>query len=300
MWIVFFITITILLILDLGIFSKHNDVISFKSSIKLSLFYITFACLFGIWIAFSMGHEAGEEYFNGFLIEKVLSIDNIFVISMIFKFFDIQQRFQHRVLFWGILSVIVMRGIMIYSGSILIAKFSWILYIFGAFLVLTGIKMLYHHDRVFKPQENVVIKYAKKHLNISEDPGSESKFWFSKGRRVYFTKLFLALVSIESVDLVFALDSIPAIFAITNNTYVIYTSNIFAILGLRALYFCLSGAVEKFKYLKYSLALILVFVGIKIFLVHFIGPIPSYITLGVTCLTLLSGIAISLYKKNEL
>ncbi|MES2215616.1 MAG: TerC/Alx family metal homeostasis membrane protein [Pseudomonadota bacterium] len=294
MWLVFFAVVTTLMIFDLGMFGTKNREMNFASSAKLSVFYIVSACIFGMWIAYSIGTQEAGEYFNGYLIEKALSLDNIFVISIIFKFFDIKSERQHRVLFWGILSVIVLRGAMIYSGAVLIEKFDWILYVFGTLLILTGVKILYTINSEFRPENNIVIKLAKKYLNISNDPSQKDRFWFRQNNKLYFTDLFLALLTIEAMDLLFALDSIPAIFAITDNIYIVYTSNIFAILGLRALYFCLSDLVERFKYLKYSLAIVLMFIGSKIFLVHFFGKIPTLLSLGITFAILLGGVLASL------
>lgn len=286
-------------IFDLGVLSKRNNIINFQSSLKLSLLYIGVGCLFGLWIYYELGSQSSAEYFNAFFIEKALALDNIFVISIIFRYFDIKLQAQHRVLFWGILSVIVLRGIMIYFGAILIEQFEWILYIFGIFLILTGIKILVTTNHKFDPSNNFIIKIARKYLNISDAPEMRSKFWFIKDNKTYFTYTFLALILIEIMDLIFALDSIPAVFAITHDIYIVYTSNIFAILGLRALYFCLADLVERFQYLKYSLGLVLIFIGSKIFIIHIIEKIPSSTSLFITFAILMIGVLASLLKQKR-
>lgn len=295
-WIIFYTVISTLLILDLGIVHKKNTVMSFKESIVFSLFYFTIACLFGIYIYYNMGADSTREYYTCFLIEKAMSLDNIFVISIIFQFFNIPQKYQHRVLFFGIIGVIAFRAVMIYGGIILINKFSWLLYIFAVVLIATGIKTFYVSHKTFDIQNSYIYKSIIKNLNVTATLEGD-RFFVTKNKRLYFTPLFISLVLIEAIDLVFAIDSIPAIFAITNDAYIIYTSNIFAILGLRALFFCLAEIVERFNYIKYSLALILIFIGFKIFIHHYIA-IPPYISLTVTIILLLLGVITSIIKKN--
>ena len=296
-WIVFSVIIIALLALDLGVFNKKDHVISLRESILVSSFYILIACAFGIFIFYKMGAQSGKEYFTGFVLEKAMSLDNIFVISIIFTFFKIPPKFQHRVLFWGILGVIFLRGIMIGMGASLIAHFEWVLFIFAAILIYTGIKTLYISNK--KPldiKDMLIYKFLSKKMNVTSEIES-NKFFIRKNKKLYATPLFMALATVEAMDLVFAIDSIPAIFAITQNTYIVYTSNIFAILGLRALFFLLSDIVERFRYIKYSLALILILIGIKIFIAHFIY-IPTYVPLVLTVgLLLLGGFASVLIKK---
>lgn len=295
-WIIFYTVIFALLILDLGIVHKKNTVMSFKESVLFSLFYFGIACLFGIYVYYNTGADHAREYYTCFLIEKAMSLDNIFVISIIFQFFKIPGKYQHRVLFFGIIGVIIFRAIMIYGGIILINKFAWLLYIFAVILIATGIKTFYVSHKTFDIQNSYIYKSIVKNLNIT--PSLEGdKFFVKRNNKLYFTPLFISLVLIEAIDLVFAIDSIPAIFAITNDIFIIYTSNIFAILGLRALFFCLAEIVERFSYIKYSLALILIFIGFKIFIHHYIA-IPAYVSLTVTITLLLFGIIASIIRKN--
>lgn len=297
-WAVFGTIVITLLILDLGVLNKRDHVMTLGQSLSLSLFYITIACCFGMYIHYAIGASPAHDYFTGFLLEKAMSLDNIFVISIIFSFFKIPLKYQHRVLFWGILGVIILRAIMISAGAVLLAKFSWLLFIFGAILIVTGIKTLYlANNHSFDINDMYVYKLLKKKLNIYPELVG-NKFIVVENRKVFATPLLMALITIEFMDLVFAIDSIPAIFAITQNTFIVYTSNIFAILGLRALFFCLADIVERFKYIKYSLALILILIGVKIFVGHFID-IPKYIPLVVTLALLVLGVLVSLVMKNR-
>lgn len=294
-WLIFSIIIIGLLIYDLGFAHKDNQVITFKQSVYASLFYIIIACIFGIFILVDMGNDRAAEYFTCYFIEKAMSLDNIFIILMIFQFFSVPLIYQHRILFFGVLGVIVFRGIMIYLGVILIAKFSWLLYIFAVILVITGIKIFYISKENFNIQESYIYKILQKCLNLTNKIDGDRYFIRDNGK-ISATPLFAALVIIETMDVIFALDSIPAIFAITQDSFVIYTSNIFAILGLRSLFFCLANVIERFSYVKYSLALILILIGIKIFASHFIN-IPTYLSLIFTLAILFSGIFASLVKK---
>lgn len=297
-WAVFGTIVITLLILDLGVLNKRDHVMTLGQSLSLSLFYITIACCFGMYIHYAIGASPAHDYFTGFLLEKAMSLDNIFVISIIFSFFKIPLKYQHRVLFWGILGVIILRAIMISAGAVLLAKFSWLLFIFGAILIVTGIKTLYlANNHSFDINDMYVYKLLKKKLNIYPELVG-NKFIVVENSKVFATPLLMALITIEFMDLVFAIDSIPAIFAITQNTFIVYTSNIFAILGLRALFFCLADIVERFKYIKYSLALILILIGVKIFAGHFID-IPKYLPLVVTFVLLVLGVLVSLVMKNR-
>ena len=292
-WIIFSAVIITLLILDLGLFNKKDQVISLKESLALSIFYISIACLFGLYIYYELGAQSTREYFTGFLLEKAMSLDNIFVISIIFSFFQIPLKYQHRVLFWGILGVIILRAIMISAGATLLANFEWVLFIFAAILIATGVKtfMMAEHESI-EIKDMYIYKLLKSKLNIHPKLVG-NKFIIIKNKKLFFTPLFMALITVETMDVVFAIDSIPAIFAVTQDTYIVYTSNIFAILGLRALFFLLADIVERFKYIKYSLALILILIGIKIFVAHFIH-IPTYIPLVVTIGLLVLGVLISI------
>jgi len=304
MWAGFLTLVATLLILDLGVLHKKNAEIGVAESLKLSGFYFALAMLFGGWVTWQMGPTSGLEYFTGFFVEWSLSLDNVFAISMIFTYFAVPRKYQHRVLFWGILGVIVMRGLMIGLGAALVAEFQWILYIFGAFLVFTGIKMLWMADKEENFGENPVLLFVKKRMRVTADLDGQ-KFFVTRpdpttGKMVrWATPLFLCLVLVEAVDLIFAVDSVPAIFAITQDPSIVYTSNIFAILGLRSLYFALAAMIHRFKYLKYALALVLVFVGTKIFLVGFIGKMPAWFSLGVTVSLIAGGVLYSLWKTRN-
>jgi tellurite resistance protein TerC len=257
------------------------------------------------WVWWYMGSQSGMDYYTGFLIEKSLSMDNVFVIALIFTFFAIPRQYQHRVLFWGILGVIVLRAIMIGLGATLVSQFSWVLYLFGAFLIFTGIKMWIIADHVPDIANNPLLRFLKRHMRVTDGLRGNA-FWVQEpdpasGKVVRFaTPLLLALVLVEFVDLVFAVDSVPAIFAITTDPFIVYTSNIFAILGLRALYFALAAMIHRFKYLKYALALVLVFIGAKIFLVGITGKIPPAISLSVTFGLIAGGVLVSLWKTRGL
>lgn len=298
-WIIFAVIIAALLIFDLGFFCKEGHVMSFRESLFLSMFYITIGCVFGIYVFYQMGSEASHEYYAGFLLEKAMALDNIFVISIIFKFFAVPIKYQHRVLFWGILGVIVLRAIMIFLGSALLAKFSWLLFVFGAILIATGIKTwVMDHEEPVNIKDMWIYKYLSSHFEIY--PKIESgKFFVKVNSKTAMTPLFMALIMIEFMDLIFAIDSLPAIFAITQNSFVIYTSNIFAILGLRALFFLLAQINERFKLVKYALALILVLIGSKIFINEFI-EIPKFFVLIVIAALLIGAMILSvIHDKRE-
>ena len=302
-WLVFIGTVVTLLALDLGVLHKDDQEIGVRESLFLSAGYIGMALLFGAWVWWYLGAQSGTEYFTGFLIEKSLSMDNVFVIALIFTYLAIPRQYQHRVLFWGILGVIVLRAIMIGLGAALVSEFSWILYVFGVFLVFTGIKMWIVADHMPDIANNPLLKFLRKRMRVT--PQVEGNAFFvhrsdpATGRTVrWATPLFLALCLVEFIDLVFAVDSVPAIFAITNDPFIVYTSNIFAILGLRALYFALAAMIHRFKYLKYALALVLVFIGTKIFLVGIVGKFPPAISLTVTFGLIAGGVIVSLWKTR--
>ncbi len=302
-WFVFIGIVLTLLILDLGVLHKDQRDIGVKESFALSAGYILIAVLFGSWVWWEMGSEAGMNYMTGFFVEKTLALDNIFVISLIFSYFAIPKQYQYRVLFWGIIGVVVLRGIMIGVGATLVSQFSWILYIFGAFLILTGIKMLFVSSHEKDMGDNRLIKFLRKRMRVTDELHGHSFFVRKQnpasGRAVlYATPLFLALVMVEFVDIVFAVDSVPAIFAITTDPYIVYTSNIFAILGLRALYFALAAMMHRFAYLKYALSAVLIFIGGKIFWNQLVGKMDPSISLSVTLAILASGIIFSLLKTK--
>jgi tellurite resistance protein TerC len=302
-WLTFVGIVVALLAFDLGVLHKDDKEIGVRESLLLSAGYISAALIFGAWVWWYLGAQSGMDYYTGFMIEKSLSMDNVFVIALIFSFFAIPRQYQHRVLFWGILGVIVLRAIMIGLGATLVSQFSWVLYLFGAFLIFTGIKMWIIADHVPDIAHNPLLKFLKRHMRVTDGLRGNA-FWVQEpdpdsGKVVRVaTPLLLALVLVEFVDLVFAVDSVPAIFAITTDPFIVYTSNIFAILGLRALYFALAAMIHRFKYLKYALALVLVFIGTKIFLVGIIGKVPPAISLSVTFGLIAGGVLVSLWKTR--
>lgn len=303
-WLAFMSIVIVLLVFDLGVLHRKQREIEVRESLILSAFYIAMALAFGAWVWWYMGAQSGMDYLTGFMVEKSLAMDNVFVIALIFSYFAIPRLYQHRVLFWGILGVIVLRGIMIGLGAALVSQFSWILYLFGAFLLLTGVKMLFLGDSEPEIENNPVMRFMKKHFRITPELHGQNFFVRQPDPKTgkivtWLTPLFVALVLIEIADLIFAVDSVPAVFAITQDPFIVYTSNIFAILGLRALYFALAAAIHRFKYLKYALALVLVFIGGKIFAVGIIGKIPAVISLGVTFGLLAGGVIYSLWKTKQ-
>lgn len=305
MWGAFAAVVVLLLILDLGVIHRKPGALSIKQSLKMSAFYITVGIAFSGFVYWALGMEAASDYLTGYIVEETLSMDNIFVMSLVFGYFHIPREQQYRVLFYGICGVVILRGIMIGVGSALVQNFDWVLYVFGLFLVFTGVKMLFTSDSDPDIGNNIVLKIMRKFIRMTPELHGQKFFVTkkdSKGRaRRYATPLFGALLVVEFVDLIFAVDSVPAIFAITDDAYVVYTSNIFAILGLRALYFALSAMIHRFEYLKYSLALVLVFIGSKIFIKDLLGlhEFPSSLSLGLTVGILACGIFYSLYKTKD-
>lgn len=302
-----FITLVIgLLAADLGLFHRGAREIGVKESLSLSAFYITIGLAFGGWVWWYLGAETGLAYMTGFVIEKSLAMDNIFVIAMIFAAFAIPRQYQHRVLFWGVLGVVVLRGLMIGLGAALVSNYQWVLYVFAAFLVWTGIGMWRSAGKEYDVEGSVMLRFLRAKLPITDRLHGE-RFWVRQtdartGRlRTFATPLLLALLMIEFVDIIFAVDSIPAIFAITTDPFVVYTSNIFAILGLRALYFALAAMVHRFAYLKHALAVLLIFIGSKIFVADMLGlaKFPPMLSLGITFGILAAGIGWSLWKTRE-
>jgi tellurite resistance protein TerC len=307
LWFTFIGIVIALLALDLGVLHKENREIEVAESLWMSAFYITLGLAFGGFVWWQLGDQAAKEYVTGFVVEKSLAMDNVFVIAMIFSYFAIPRIYQHRVLFWGILGVIVLRGIMIGLGATLVSQFSWVLYIFAAFLIFTGIKMWMMAEQEFDVHNSPVLVWVRKRFHVSEDLHG-NRFFVKQpdprtGKLVQFmTPLFLALIMVEFVDLIFAVDSVPAIFAITTDPFIVYTSNIFAILGLRALYFALAAMVYRFHYLKYALSVLLVFIGSKIFLADLAGfdggKFPASWSLGITFAILAAGVGYSLWKTR--
>ena len=306
-WLAFLGLVAALTAFDLGILHKEDKDMGIGESLKLSAFYIGIALLFGGWAWLAKGAEPGMQYFTGFFIEKALSIDNVFVISLIFTYFAIPPKYQYRALLWGIVAVILLRGIMIAGGAALVNQAYWMLYLFAAFLVATGIKMFFAGDKPMDVANNPGVKFISRRMRVTPELHAQRFFVRvpdeKSGKLVMAaTPLFLALVVINLADLVFAVDSVPAIFAITTDTFIVYTSNIMAILGLRALYFALAAMVHRFHYLKYALAAVLVFIGAKIFVSDFLlggDKFPPVLSLGVTFALIAAGILYSLYKTRH-
>jgi len=303
-WMAFLAIVVALLAFDLGVLHKDDHEISAKESFIMYGGYVAIALAFGAWVWWSRGAQSGLEFYTGYVIEQSLAMDNIFVIATIFGYFAVPRAYQHRVLFWGILGAIAMRAIMIGLGAALVTQFNWILYVFGAFLVFTGYKMFKGGEKQTNLDTNPVLVYLRKHFRITKELHGHD-FTVKKpdpatGKVVtWLTPLAVALILVEFVDLIFAVDSVPAIFAVTLDPFIVYTSNIFAILGLRSLYFALAAAMHRFKYLKVALATILVLVGIKIFLVPMGIKVDTLLSLGLTIGILAAGILFSLWKTSR-
>ena len=298
LWISFAVIITVLLFLDLCVFHRHAEEPKIGETFRMSAYYIIIALIFGLFIIYERGSSAGILYYTGYLVEKSLSMDNIFVISLVFTSLKIPGKYQHRVLFWGILGAIAMRAIMIFIGAELVAKFHWILYIFSLFLIYTGIKIFLPEKEETPILERPLFKFIRRRFHVTHEIIGEH-FFVRKGKLLMMTPLFFALIILEIMDVIFASDSIPAIFLITQDTSIVYTSNIFAILGLRALYFLLAAAVNRFAYLKQALAFILVFIGSKIFLPYAGIEVTPVYSLIITFSILFVGIAASLYRTRK-
>ena len=305
MWVGIFSFVLILLVLDLGVLNRKAKVIEARQSLMLAGMYMCIGLGFGAFVWWQLGPRSGMEYLTGYIVEWSLAMDNLFVIAMIFTYLHIPREYQHRVLFWGIIGVIVLRGIMIGLGATLVTQFSWVLYIFAAFLIFTGIKMLTAADKEEDIGQNPLLKFLRKRMRVTEGVRGD-KFFVREmdpktGKVVLFaTPLFLALCLVEVADIVFAVDSVPAIFAITTDVYIVYTSNIFAILGLRALFFALAAMMHRFAYLKQALAFLLMFIGSKIFVADILGleKFPAEVSLTVTFAILGAGVAWSLFKTR--
>ncbi len=312
LWLLFLTIVVALMVFDLGVLHRDDHELGVRESLKLSAFYIAIAVAFGgyIWWAWSNGTLVTSDgtnpvasYFQGYIIEKVLSIDNVFVISLIFGYFAIPRKYQYRALVWGIIGVIILRGLMIAIGAELIAAYDWVTLVFAAFLAFTGLKMLVVPDSDPDLSQNPVVRFISTHMNVTNGLHGQ-KFFVRQPSPVtgklmlYATPLFVALVVINFADLVFAVDSVPAIFLITTDTFIVYTANIMAILGLRALYFALAALVHRFHYLKYALAVVLIFIGLKGFYSYFFGKFDPYLSLAITIGIILVGIVYSLWKTR--
>ena len=299
-WIGFHVFIFIMLALDLGVFHKHTHKVPVKEAIIWSCIWITLALLFDFFIYTDkdFGPIKALEFLTGYVIEYSLSVDNIFVFILIFSYFAVNNQYQHKILFWGILGALIMRGLFIFTGVALINRFQWIVIIFGGFLVFTGIRMLVQKETQVDPEKNAIVRFFRRFLPVTESLHGD-KLIIVQNRKMYATPLFLVLLIIESSDLIFAVDSIPAVLAISKSTFIVYTSNIFAILGLRSLYFAVAGIIGYFRFLKIGLAFVLTFVGLKMLGSFFHFEIPIVISLGVIISILLVSILASVFIKRE-
>jgi len=306
LWVGFNVFVLAMLALDLGVFHRKSHAVSGREALIWSAVWISLSLVFNVLIYFFWdrmmpdslytNREAALAFFTGYLIEKSLSVDNIFVFILIFSFFAVPAAYQHRVLFWGILGALVMRGTLIAVGAVLLKEFHWIIYVFGAFLIFTGIRMALHRDEELHPEKNPIVKFFRRFMPVTKTFEGD-KFFVRHAGRLMATPLFLILLIVESTDLVFAVDSIPAIFAVTQEPFIVYTSNVFAILGLRALYFLLANVMDKFQYLKIGLSAVLTFIGVKMVIVDFY-PIPVGVSLAVVAGILTVSILVSLWKAR--
>lgn len=294
-WIAFTLFILGLLALDLGVFNRKSHIVTVKQALTWTGVWITLSMIFcaGIWKFYKP--QSAVEFLTGYLVEYALSVDNIFVFLLIFGYFKVKPEHQHKVLFWGIIGALIMRALMITLGAALLHQFEWVIYIFGAFLIYTGLKLGFGGDTEVDPSHNPVINFAKRFVPVAPDFHGSKFFIIENGKRMA-TPLFIVLLVVETTDLVFAVDSIPAIFGVTKDPFIVYTSNIFAILGLRSLYFALSGVMDRFHYLKYALAFILAFIGLKMLVGHSPYPIPTPVALAVVVGALAIAVVASLMR----
>jgi len=299
LWIGFNVFVLLMLALDLGVFHRKSHIVSLKESLAWTGVWVALALLFNAGVWHYAGSQKGLEFFTGYLIEKSLSVDNLFVFALLFSYFAVPPLYQHKVLFWGILGALVMRAVMIVAGAALITKFEWIIYVFGAFLILTGIKMIVKREEEIHPERNPVVKWFKRLMPVTPDYRGDKFFVRENGIRMA-TPLFVVLLLVEISDVIFAVDSIPAIFAVTKDPFIVYTSNVFAILGLRSLYFALAGVMDKFHYLKVGLGVVLTFVGVKMILAHTAWKIDTLVSLGVIVLILTVSVVLSLLRPKKI
>ena len=297
-WIGFHVFIFIMLALDLGVFHKHTHKVPVKEAVIWSMVWISLAIVFNVFVYLEFGKTKALEFLTGYVIEYSLSVDNIFIFILIFSYFAVKAQYQHKILFWGILGALIMRGTFIFSGIALIARFDWIVVIFGGFLVFTGIRMLFQKEAEVDPEKNAIVRFFKRFLPVTQTVHGD-KLFIIENSRLFATPLFLVLLIIESSDLIFAVDSIPAILAISHDRFIVYTSNIFAILGLRSLYFAIAGIMNYFRYLRVGLAFVLTFVGIKMLTAYFGFEIPIFYSLAAIILILIIAILASVMIKKK-
>lgn len=298
LWIGFILFVFLMLALDLGIFNRKAHVIKIKEALLLSIFWISLAIMFNILTYFWFGQQKAIEFMTGYVMEKALSVDNLFVFLMILSYFHVPSIYQHKVLFWGILGALIMRAIFIATGIALIEKFHVVIYIFGAFLIITGIKMAFQDDKKIEPEKNPLLRYFRKVIPVTESY-DEDKFFVKRAGKYFATPLFIVLLVVESTDILFAVDSIPAVLAVTTDPFIVYTSNVFAIFGLRALYFALAGVMPMFYYLNYGLSAILTFVGTKMLISDYY-KVPTMVSLGVVAGILVTAVIFSVIRSRML
>ncbi|HCE57201.1 MAG TPA: hypothetical protein DER09_05200 [Prolixibacteraceae bacterium] len=297
-WAGFLLFVLLMLALDLGVFHRKSHEVKIREALVWSAVWISLAMIFNVGVYYFMGKEKAIEFLTGYVIEKSLSVDNLFVFIMVFSYFNVDTKYQHKVLFWGILGALVMRAIFIFAGVALIQQFHWIIYVFGAFLIFTGIKMLVQKNEEVAPDKNPLVRLFKRFFPVTDTMHGD-RFFVKINARTVATPLFIVLLIIEFTDLIFAVDSIPAILAISTDTFIIFTSNVFAILGLRALYFALAGIAKLFYYLKYGLSAILVFVGVKMVIAGFFKIPVLYSLLIIVSILTLSVLASVIFPKTE-
>lgn len=297
-WAGFLLFVLLMLALDLGVFHRKSHEVKIREALIWSGVWISLALIFNVGVYFLMGKEKAIEFLTGYVIEKSLSVDNLFVFIMVFSYFNVDTRYQHKVLFWGILGALVMRAIFIFAGVALIQQFHWIIYVFGAFLIFTGIKMLVQKEEKIEPEKNPLVRLFKRFFPVTDSMHGD-RFFVKINAKTVATPLFIVLLIIEFTDLIFAVDSIPAILAISTDTFIIFTSNVFAILGLRALYFALAGIAKLFYYLKYGLSAILVFVGVKMVIAGFFKISVMYSLLVIVSILILSVLASVIFPKKQ-
>lgn len=298
LWAVFNLFVIVMLLVDLRVFHRHAHEVKIKEALLWSAFWIFISLLFNTGIYFFDSSEVALQFFTGYIIEKSLSVDNLFVFLLIFSYFKVPAKYQHKVLFWGIIGALLMRGLLILVGVTLIQQFHWILYIFGAFLVFTGVKMAFQREAVeIHPENNLFVRFLKRFFPVTSGY-HEGKFFIRTEKKLYATMLFVVIIVVETTDLAFALDSIPAVFAITRDPFIVYTSNVFAILGLRALYFALAGLLDLFHYLKFGLSIVLSFIGVKMLIEGFY-EMPITLALGVVAGVLAASVVASIMFPKE-
>ncbi len=297
LWTGFNLFVLAMLALDLGVFHRKAHVVSLKESLTWTFVWVALALVFNAGLWHFAGSQKALEFFTGYVIEKSLSVDNVFVFALLFSYFAVPPLYQHKVLFWGILGALVMRATMIVLGAALITKFSWVIYLFGGFLILTGIKMIVKREEQLHPERNPVVRLFKRLMPVTPDYRGD-KFFVRENGLLAATPLFVVLLLVEFTDLIFAVDSIPAIFAVTTDPFIVYTSNVFAILGLRSLYFALAGVMDKFHYLKIGLGVVLAFVGVKMLLAHSPWKIDTLVSLAIIVVILLTSVVWSLLRPK--